>query len=83
MASNTGNGDADRVNRKPFKSDDKVQAWKLCAKSAIRIDELKADLKEEQERFEKLKEAIRAGGYLVEDQGHLPLPDGDDGHPRA
>jgi anti-sigma28 factor (negative regulator of flagellin synthesis) len=71
MAEKNGNGT--EAKRKSFRKDEGIQAWKLCSKSAIRIDTLKADLKEEQERFEKLKDAIRNGGYLVEDQGHLPL----------
>ena len=78
MAKKNGEAVLPELKRKPFKDDGKVQAWKLCAKSAIRIDTLKADLHDEQERFEKLKDAIRNGGYLEDDQGHLPLEDGDD-----
>ncbi len=72
------NGPTLEPQRKPFTDDARIKAWKLCAKSAIRIDTLKGDLDEEKKRFEKLKDAIRAGGYLIEDQGQLPLEESDD-----
>ncbi len=73
-----GNGTGSEPQRKPFTDDARIKAWKLCAKSAIRIDELKEDLDVEKKRFETLKDAIRAGGYLVEEQGQLPLGEQDE-----
>ena len=72
------NGPTLEPQRKPFTDDARIKAWKLCAKSALRIDQLKEDLDVEKKRFETLKDAIRAGGYLVEDQGQLPLGEQDE-----
>ena len=72
------NGPTLEPQRKPFTDDSMIKAWKLCAESAICIDQLKERLDEERKRFEKLKDAIRAGGYLVEEQGQLPLEEQDE-----
>lgn len=83
MAEKNGNGSPDKPTRKPFKKDERAQTFELLGKNEIKIDDLKIQLKKLVKNSETLKEDIRQGGYLEDEQGQLPIEEEQEDRPSA
>lgn len=69
-------GNGSDPNRTPFKTGERVRHCDLLAKAAIALEDAREDVKAKKQQFDKIRDAIKRGGYLNDDQLELPVGGG-------